>query len=207
MIINHYGAGFVKIQAGDKVLAFNPVKETGNTGLKTARFGADIVLVSLRHPLYDGIANVSWGGKVPFLVDGPGEYEIGGIFVKGFLTSGPDQKHNTIYQVIFDGIRVVHLGALAESNLNEKIKEELGVVDVLFVPIGGDDLLDARQAARLVAVLEPRVVVPVNYDDKDSLKKFQKEIGAEEVKSVESYQLKKKELVGKESEVVIVKSL
>src|SRR3990167_6475574 len=100
MIISHYGLGMVKIQQGETVVVFNPIGEVprGRGDLKTLKFGADIALVSLNDPGYNGVANAARGERVPLLVDGPGEYEVGGIFIKGFATG----KINTAYLVTLE---------------------------------------------------------------------------------------------------------
>ena len=202
MVISHYGLGMVKIQQGDWIAVFNPIG-TGSE-LEPVKFGADLALVSLQDSDYNGVNHVSRGERVPFLIDGAGEYEVEGNFIQGFSTLGPSGKINTVYLLVIDGVRLVHLGALAESTLSDKLVEALGTIDLLFLPVGGG-LLDTKQAAKLATVLEAKVVVPVNFDQK-SLPAFLKETGEEEVKSLETWTMKKKDLVDKAGDVVVIKS-
>ena len=83
MVISYQGLESFKIQFGEIVVAYNPIsKDSKHKGTK---FGADIVLISANHPDFNGAENASRGDKQPFVINGPGEYEIGGIFVRGFL--------------------------------------------------------------------------------------------------------------------------
>ena len=203
MVINYYGLGMVKIGQGDTTVAFNPIGETKD--YKSVNFGADIVLVSINDPHYNGVDHMSRGERVPFVIDGPGEYEVSGIFVKGFATRGPKERINTIYSLVLDEIRVVHLGALTES-LGPELVEKLGVVDVLFVSIGSGGTLEPKPAAKVVTTLNPKIVIPVDYDSEAALKTFLKEVGAESKTPVQSLQVRRKDVVGKETEVVVIKS-
>ena len=100
MIINYLGGEFVKVQFGDTIIAFNPISKESK--LKPSKFGADIVLSSINHPDFNGIDQVVFGEKKPFAIAGPGEYEVKGVFIKGFASeSGYDgeKRINTIYTV------------------------------------------------------------------------------------------------------------
>ena len=202
MIISYYGLGFVKIQAGDLVIACNPTSKLPDR--KTAKFGSHIALVSLNDANYNDINLVSRGDGKPFVIDGPGEYEISGIFVRGFATPGPAGRINTIYLLTVDGARLVHLGTLAAVDLSAEAKEELGAIDILFVPIGG--ALDYKRAVQMVSDLEPKLVIPIHYSDEKTLANFLKEMGNSAKESVESLSIKKKDLVEKTGEVVVIRS-
>ena len=207
MVISHYGLGMVKIQQGETVVVFNPIADVprGRSDLKTLKFGADVALVSLNDPAYNGISNAARGERIPFLITGPGEYEVGGIFVKGFELAGPESKLNTAYLVVLEQTRLLHLGALTDPKLPDKVAEGVGTVDVIFVPVGNGSLLTPKQASQVVADLEPELVVPVDYDDK-TLAIFLKEMSAEKEKLVDSLTLKKKDLTGGQTRVVPIKS-
>src|SRR3989344_6269327 len=148
MVISHYGLGMVKVQQGETVLVFNPIDQVSKErpDLKTLKFGADVALVSLNDPAYNGISNAARGDRVPFSATGPGEYEIGGVFVKGFDTAGPEAKINTAYSVGFEQLRLLHLGALTDPKLSDKLAEGVGAVDILFVPVGNGRLITPKQA-------------------------------------------------------------
>ena len=215
MIISHYGRGMVKVQQGEAVVIFNPIGEIkgGPGGVKPVKMGADIALVSLRDEAYNGVANAARGERTPFVVDGPGEYEVNDIFIKGFATAGPGDRTNTAYLVTLEQTRLLHLGALTSEKLPDALAEGAGVVDILFVPVGSPrlhgegngTLLTPKQAAQVISDLEPGLVVPVDYDDK-TLSIFLKELGAEKESLAESLTIKKKDLVAGQTRVAIVKS-
>ena len=99
MIITHFGKQFFKITQGDMTVAFNPVSKTSKSGI-SAHFGADIALTTTNHPDYNGIEQLSHGDREPFVVSGPGDYEVKDIFIKGLISNAEigDKKYiNTIY--------------------------------------------------------------------------------------------------------------
>lgn len=195
MVISYFGAGMVKVQLGDTVMVFNPIGESKTH--KAAKFGSDLALVSLLDPEWNGVENAARGDRAPFIINGPGEYEVGGIFIKGVLSKGPSGAVNTIYTVLFDDIRLVHLGALAEATLSEQVIESLGSVDILFAPAA---------LPKLVTELEPNVVIPINWADDKELGKFLKEAGEGNEQPLESLTIKRKDLADKAGVVMVVKS-
>ena len=210
MIITYHGGQFVKISQGDTVIAANPFGK--NSAFKPIRFGARIGLVSVNHKDYNGVENLSHGDKVPFIVSGPGEYEIGGVAVTGILASKPfgsDGLFNTIYTVEMEGIRLCLLGALSHGELSSEQIEGIGEVDILIVPIGGGDLLSPADAEKIAVSLDAKMVIPVAWEDGDEkqLKLFLKEAGAEGLKPLDKLTLKRKDLEGKEGEVVLLEAL
>ncbi len=204
MVITFYGESYTKIQLGDVVVAFNPIDRSVDA--KAPKFGADLGLVSAGDPRFNSVDNLSFGAKMPFIIDGPGEYERGGIFIRGFASTGPGDLINTVYTLVFDNIRLCHLGALAKPELSAEVVEDIGAVDVLFVPIGGGDVLDTKAASKVISLLEPKMVIPTMFGDSASLKKFQQELGGEANAAVDKLAIKKKDLEGKEAEVVVIKS-
>lgn len=213
MIITHFGKQFFKIQQGDLVLAFNPVSKSSKTGI-SAHFGADIALQTTNHPDYNGVEQLSHGDREPFVINGPGDYEIKEIFIKGVLSESliSGKKYiNTIYLFTLDGINIAFMGALSNGELSKEAREALNSPDIVFMPVGGKssssqaETLDAKSAAKLASSLEPRMIIPMDYDDA-SLKTFLKEFG-DEAETVDKLTLKRKDLEGKEGEVVILKAI
>lgn len=207
MIINYLGGEFVKVQFGDTILAFNPI--SSDSSLKSSKFGADIVLSSLNHVDMNGAEQVTFGEKKPFVISGPGEYEVKGVFIKGLpSTSGYDGENriNTIYTVALEGMNICFLGALNTVDLPKETDEAIEEVDILFVPIGGAGVLDPAQAYKIAVSIGPKIIIPIHYGDiggKDALKTFLKEAG-ENPKPEPKLTLKKKDLEGKEAEVVVL---
>jgi len=206
MIITYNGLEAIKVQFGNTVLAFNPISKDSKQ--KATSFGADIVLVSINHRDMNGIEQASRGEVRTFAVTGPGEYEIGGVFIKGLPSKsnyGGKEKINTIYSVNLENMNLCFLGALENTNLSEEVISALDDIDVLFIPIGSNGVLGPAEAEKLSVSLEPSIIIPMHYDN-DSLKKFLKEAGAEDVKPVDKMTLKKKDLEGKESEIVVLEA-
>ncbi|MEK7471420.1 MAG: MBL fold metallo-hydrolase [Patescibacteria group bacterium] len=209
MIITYFGKQFFKIQQGEMVLAFNPVSKNSKINI-SAHFGADIALVTTNHPDYNGIEQLSHGERAPFVINGPGDYEIKEIFTKGLLSHSliAGKKYiNTIFSLAVDNIDILFLGALSEGELSKESREVLNNPDILFIPIGGKgkeaDLLDAKIAAKLASSLEPKLIIPMDYDE-NTLKVFLKEIGEEKAEIVDKLTLKKKDLDNKEGEVIVL---
>ncbi len=160
-------------------------------GLNLVRVRADIVTVS--HDADDH--NYVKGVKGDFQVlSGPGEYEVSAVFVTGLELRG-DRKakkeaaapRNTVFLFEFDDLTVCHLGDLNLVPTQAQVEEALGEVDVLLIPVGGGETLNASQAAEVVSLLEPHIVIPMHYHvpdctlKLDSVGKFLKEMGLDKV--------------------------
>ncbi len=206
MVISYLGGECIKVSQGDLTLAFNPPSK--DSSLKTSKFGADIALVSLDNEDFNGTENAAFGEREPFVITGPGEYEVKGVAVRGF---GSESNYggkgiNTIYSVALEGMNLCFLGALDTVMLPPAAKQELDNIDILFVPIGGDGVLTYDDAYKLAVQLEPKAVIPMHYGDlggKDALKAFLKE-AAKEVKAVDKLTVKKKDLEGKDGEIIVL---
>jgi len=208
MIITYLGKQFFKIGQGSLSLAFNPISKDSKANFKGSRFGSDIAFSTTNHPDFNGFDMVSHGDTVPFQVKGPGDYEIKDIFIKGIMTETEllGKKYiNTIYSLSVENISLCFLGAIANDKLNSIIRGQIDTPDILFVPIGNPDLLSPSDAYKLAVTLEPKIIIPMDYDEK-SLKAFLKEAGSEKVTPIEKLTIKAKELIGREGEVVVLLS-
>jgi len=206
MVISYLGGECFKVSQGDLTLAFNPPGK--NSSLASAKFGADVALVSLDHPDFNGTDNASFGEREPFVIAGPGAYEVKGVVVRGWgtpATYGGKQTINTIYCVTLEGLNLAFMGALSTGELPPAAKQELDDIDILFVPAGGEGVLPQAAAYKLAVGLEPKAIVPMHYTPA-SLKAFLKEAGAEDTKPVEKLTVKKKDLDGMEGQVVVLSS-
>lgn len=193
------------------VIAMNPISKDSKSGAKVSRFGADIVFSTTNHPDYNGVETVTYGEKEPFAITGPGDYEVKDVFVRGLISDAEisGKKYiNTIYSFTIDGINICFLGALSNEKLLAEAREAIGNVDVLFVPIGGEGMVDAHIAYKVATSLEPGIIIPMDYGDdqkKDALKIFLKEGGEEKSDPQEKLTLKKKDLDGKDGDIVVLK--
>ena len=206
MVITHHGGQCFKVTLGDLTLVFDPISKGGT--LPAVRFGADIALISRDHLNMNGVGEVTYGDKVPFAVTGPGEYERRDVVIQGFLSKsqyGLAKDHlgvslpsavNTIYSVRLEDMTLVHLGALSNPELSKEARENLGEIDVLFVPIGSGGVLTPAQAHELAVSLEPKIIVPMHWSgigNDDALKLFLKEAGNGN-KETDKLTLKKRDL-------------
>lgn len=206
MIITYHGAGFIKASFGDTTLAFSPVSK--DSKLSPTRFGADVALISINHDDANGIAEVTRGDTAPFAVTGPGEYEVRGVTIKGTQTKsnygGKGERINTVYAVRMEDMNLLYLGALSDGSIGASVTEDMESVDVVFVPIGGDGVLDAGEAHKLAVSFEPKIIIPIlGADDKDALKTFLKEAGTD-VKPVDKLTIKRKDIESMSGEVVVL---
>ncbi len=210
MIITHHKGEFIKVSVGDTTLAFNPISKKSK--LPVTRFGADVALISLNHPDTNGTDEVTRSAKPLFIIDGPGEYEVGGVFIKGVPSKSQHDGHeriNTMYAVQMEDINMLFLGALGDEKPNLSIVEDMESVDILFVPIGNEGVLPPDKAHALAVSLEAKVIIPIHYDGigiKGALKTFLSEAGEEKIQPVEKLTIKKKDVTEKTGEIVVLAS-
>lgn len=144
-------------------LVIDPFDES--IGFKLPAMEADIVLVSHEHPDHNNVKGV--GGN-PFVASLPGEYEVKDIFIKGIPSfhdnsQGKERGQNTIFTIAAEDMRLCHLGDLGQKELSSEQIDQIGEVDVLFIPVGGLYTIDAKEAAAIVNQIEPKIVIPMHY--------------------------------------------
>lgn len=206
MILTYHEGGCIRAAAGDTTLVFGPVSKNSKN-FKPTNFGADVAFISLNHPDMNGAEEAGRGERQPFVVSGPGEYELKDMTAAGFPAGSSYDgapRINTVYSVHFDGMSILYLGALGDLDLPKDVLE-MDAPDVLIVPVGGEGALNPAEAQKLAVKLEAKIIIPLLYDDK-TLKQFLKEAGEEGVKPVDKLTLKPRDLAGKENEVVVLSS-
>ncbi len=148
---------------------------------------ANIVTVSHLHPGHNNPAGVDGNPRV---VNRPGEYEVKGVFIIGLSTfhdaaQGANRGRNTAYLMEVEDLKLCHLGDLGHA-LSSKQIEEMSGVDVLFIPVGGVSTIDAKGAADIVRLLNPKIVIPMHYQTEvtpwlEPLEKFTAGMGLRDV--------------------------
>ena len=212
MTITYYGHSCFKItnQGGHVTIVTDPFDK--KIGLKPPHISADIVTVSHFHYDHNNIKAIK--GE-PFIVDGPGEYEIKGIKIKGISSfhdnnKGKEKGLNTIYVIEVDGIKVCHLGDLGQKHLFNSQIEELSQIDVLMIPVGGIYTINGKEAIEIINQIDPKIVIPMHYllpkltIKLDPLEKFLKEVGLSSIKPVDKLILKKKDLKENEAKIIVM---
>lgn len=155
-----------------------------STGYNIGKPSAAIITVSHAHPDHCYLKGVAGS---PQVIDGPGEYEIEGVFITGIPTyhdarKGSARGKNVAFVLELEDVRVCHLGDLGHAPTAEQV-EALSGVDILLVPVGGRTTIDGATAAEVVSLLEPRLVIPMHYRTAtstlqlDPLDRFLREMG------------------------------
>jgi L-ascorbate metabolism protein UlaG (beta-lactamase superfamily) len=184
MEITWYGHSCFRLAERSMATVVTDPFDSAVTGYEALKLKGDIVTVSHASPGHGYVSAVK--GKSHVLT-GPGEYEIGGVFITGVQTNGHskregDEPRNTLYVFDYNGVTVAHLGDLRRVPSQTEI-EALGTVHVALVPVGGGGGLNAAKAAEVVSLLEPGIVIPMHYGTPASLlklaplSKFLKEMG------------------------------
>lgn len=208
MEIDWFGHSCFRLRTREVTVVSDPYEKA--IGLSFPRPRADLVTISHNHEGHDYAEGVRGDPKV---ISGPGEYEIRGVFVTGVQTfhdkrSGRDRGKNTAYVMTIDGVNICHLGDLGHVP-SQTQAESFGNVDILLVPVGGVTTINASDAAEVVALFEPQIVIPMHYRvpdlayKLDSVDKFVKEMGIKKPDTVESLKATKDSLP-KETQVVLL---
>jgi len=188
MEITWYGHScFRMMERGMAAVVTDPYQD--ETGYAPLKLKADIVTVSHDSAGHNNVEAVKGEKRV---ITGPGEYEYGGVFITGLLTTQPGERRkkaaevarNTLYLFDFDGLTVCHLGDMDHVPTQTQV-EALGAVHVALVPVGAGGALNAAQAAEVISLLEPSIVIPMHYRTEatadavklDPVGKFLKEMG------------------------------
>lgn len=162
MDITWLGHSCFLIKDKDKTIITDPYHP--DFGYRLGEPESDIGTVSHFHPGHSYMAGIT---NEPNWIKSPGEYEIGGTFITGIGTFHDDRKgslrgKNTIYIIEMDGITLCHLGDLGHS-LNPNLIEEIGDIDILFLPVGEVSTIPIDTAVEIVRQLEPHIVIPMHY--------------------------------------------
>ncbi|HEX2990042.1 MAG TPA: MBL fold metallo-hydrolase [Anaerolineales bacterium] len=187
MEITWYGHSCFRLTERNYATVVTDPYDSKTIGYDALRLKSDIVTVSHDAP---GHSNTDAVKGTSHIIDGPGEFEIGGVFITGVQSDSggsskkkkEDAPRNTIYVFDYDGITVAHLGDLKSTPTQAEI-ESLGTVNVVLVPVGGGGGLNAAKAAEVISLIEPNLVIPMHYSTPasklslDSLNKFVKEMG------------------------------
>ncbi len=166
-------------------------------GYDSLKLKADIVTVSIDTPEHN-FTNAVKGD--PKMITGPGEFEIGSVFITGVQTNGQGKKsdgelRNTLYVFDYNGLTIAHLGQINRVPTQSEV-EALGPVNIALVPVGDGDSLSAAKAAEVINLIEPNIVIPMHFATADTtvkldpLNKFLKEMGISEIEKVASFSLK-----------------
>ncbi len=205
MTISWYGeACFLLESGGVRILIEPPQKESG---INSPRLKSDILICRPHADIAGALSQPSsHGDESPFIINGPGEYEIKGINVLGIADG-----ENTLYNIEIDGIKIAHLGFLGKDLDNGKMAL-INEPDIVLIPVGNGAVLDAEKAMKLINKIEPSVAIPMLYDIKGlKIKRAPLSVFLKESEAKESPQpkltIKKKDLIEEETKIVILEKV
>jgi L-ascorbate metabolism protein UlaG (beta-lactamase superfamily) len=180
-------------------------------GYDPLKLKADIVTVSIDNSEHNFVSAIKGD---PHPITGPGEFEIGGVFITGVQTNGQsknteDEQRNTLYVFDYNGLTVAHLGQIDRVPSQAEV-EALGPVNIALVPVGDGASLNAAKAAEVISLIEPNIVIPMHYatgestNKLDVLTKFLKEMGISETEHVPSLKMTSASSLPEETRVIVL---
>ena len=176
-----------------------------STGMKLSPVEADVLLTSSNTPEH---SNPRAAKGSPFVINSPGEYEVKGMYMQG-ISGG---NGGTIYTIDVEGMKLCHLGGLEGSGLKPEQIETIGDIDILFIPVGGGDTLDAKTASHVISQIEPKMVIPMAFKqpklkkERDGVDVFLKTIGEKNGEVQQKLSVKLRDLAGDDMKVVVLSS-
>lgn len=188
MDITPLGHASFRLRGKSATLVTDPF-DPSFTGLKFPKhISANIVTISHGHEDHNAAKEIEGS---PFVISGPGEYEIKGVGIVGIPSHHDAEKKapNTVYRIEMDGLSIVHLGDLGRMLSSDEV-DELDGVDILMVPVGGTYTIDAQDAAKVVSEIDPSIIIPMHYGrpglkfELSPVSLFLKEMGQQDVQAL-----------------------
>ena len=182
------------------------------TGLRVPKLEADLLLVTHQHKDHNNVKAVSGN---PFLIEGPGEYEVKEVFIQGIQSfhdssQGKERGSNTIYVMETEDIRICHLGDLGQKELTPEQVEQIGDIDILMIPVGGNFTIESKEAVKIMSQIEPSIIIPMHYAipklkmKLNGLDKFLKTMGVKKLDTLPKLSIKKKDISPEEAKIVVL---
>lgn len=203
---------------GEYVTVLIDPLDDAKTGIKTPKTDAQIIL-NTNHSYTAAAEDAKKIAPAAFVVDGPGEYEIKGVYVRGIdsnfgktkeeLAQAPEVG-STIYTIEAEEMKLCHLGNLGEAELTPGQVEKIGNIDILMFPVGDGAKIGAKEALKIMSQIEPSIAIPMNYEipklklDAGDLQSFLKTAGLAAVEPLPKLTIKKKEIGPEEAKIVVL---
>ncbi|HUY53253.1 MAG TPA: MBL fold metallo-hydrolase [Candidatus Dormibacteraeota bacterium] len=208
MEIQTLGANTVRIVTKKTSIVVNDSMIDGKSHLKDD----DIVLFSNK------VENKS-NKKTRLFISSAGEYEVADVLIIGipafsYKEDSSKKFNSTIFKLISDDASLAVIGDVS-SELTDSQIEDLGRVDALIIPVGGNGItLDAPQALKIIKKIDPFVVIPVHYDDgitvypttQDNIEQVSKVLGLEVIETDNKFKLKSSDFIeGQATKLIVLK--
>jgi len=211
MEINWYGHSCFRLSERGKASVVTDPYDHKEIGYSSYKLKADIVTVSKDEAGHNNLSAVKGS---PYQITGPGEFEIGGVFITGIQTNGKkkkkeDELRNNLFVIDYDGLTIAHLGELNRIPSQTEV-EALGHVNIALVPVGGESSMNAAKASEVISLLEPNIVIPMHYQTPDvnvkldPLNKFLKEMGLVEVETLPILKVNNVSSLPEETRVIVL---
>lgn len=212
------GQSLFKLKGKNAQVVIDPF-DPEYTGLKLPKdLTADMVLISHEHEDHNNSKAISTPlGSKPMVFKEPGEYEVAGVVVSAINafhdnSEGSDRGKNIIFHLMIDGLNIVHLGDLGQSELSEQQLTQLGEVNILLVPVGSVYTIDSKAASNIVSQLEPKIIIPMHYKieglkfELEGVEGFLKEMGVENITPVPKLSMSREKLPEEPQVILLAKS-
>ena len=220
MNISWYGQSCFKLQYKindeDVVVIIDPYSE--ELGNKLPSFSADLLLQAYNCGDEDSMKSVSFkDSQNSFVINSPGEYEAKNVFVQAInlrtkADAEEDYSLKNLFKIEAEGISVGHLGNMSDNLTSDQL-DLLENVDILFIPVGGNEVISAAKAVKIINQIEPKIVIPMYYkldklnSDFDTIGGFLKEMGAGDLKEEDNFKITKSHLQSEGLTVIRLKAL
>ena len=213
MDITYLGHSSFKLRAKSASIVTDPF-DPQMLGLKYSGVEGEIVTISHDHKDHNAKDLVSGVKKV---FSGPGEYEMMGVSIIGYPSfhddkNGADRGKNIIFSIEVDGLQLAHLGDLGHA-ISDDLAGEMGAIDILMVPVGGEFTIGPKEASEVVGKIDPYFVIPMHYQmsglNQDMFSKLQpldpflKEVGMT-VENLPKFSIKKEDITDDMSSKIVV---
>jgi len=214
MEITWYGHSCFRLTERSMATVVTDPYDSKQVGYEPLKVKGDVITISHNTPGHNFTSAVKGNTHI---IDGPGEFEIGGVFITGIQTNGHTRKtdgelRNTMYLFDYNGINVLHLGDVNRVP-NQTEVEAIGPVHVALVPVGAGGSLTAILATEVISLLEPNIVIPMHYATPHSaatplqlepLSRFLKEMGLGNVETIPSLKVPSISSLPDETRVVVL---
>ena len=214
MELTWYGHSCFKITERGLAAVVTDPYDNKQVGYEPLKLKADIVTVSHNMPGHNFVSAVKGDAHI---INGPGEYEIGGVFITGIQTNGHIKKtdaeqRNTLFLFDFNGINILHMGDLTHVPTQSEV-EDFGPIHIALVPVGDGGGLNANKAVEIISLLEPNIVIPMHYatpatgntaQKLETLDKFLKEMGISNPEVLPSLKIANTAALPEETKVVVL---
>jgi L-ascorbate metabolism protein UlaG (beta-lactamase superfamily) len=211
MNINWYGQTCFRIVSqknrnGFVNLLINPLSK--ESGLRLPKLEADILLLDSGYQEKTKI-----DAEAKFSICGPGEYDVKGVYIQGIPAQTRLAKEKTIiYTIESEEIRICHLGRLGQEELSSEQIEKIGEIDILMLPVGGDETIGAKEAVKIMTQIEPKIIIPMSYHlpklkkKLDGLEVFLKTLGVKPLQPLAKLSIKKKDISKEEAKIIVLEA-